>query len=178
MPISMKLKIPEIGSKQLRKGRYSEEGYFYFVTTSSFNKKNILARKDVAKIIFDTINWLEKNNYIDCYFIIIMPNHLHLVFQLFTKKTLSEVIKSLKGFTGRKIKENLKLDTPVWQDQFYDHLIRKDENLVGIMKYCLYNPVRRGLVENPLDYPYWKCKYDIKEQLQETSPDVGNTSWC
>jgi len=159
----MKPKIPETGSRQLRKGRYSQRGYFYFVTTSCFNKQKIFIRDDVVKIIFDTIDWLENNNYIDCYFVIVMPDHLHLVFQLLGTKTLSEVMKSLKGFTGRKIKEKLRLDTPVWQNQFYDHLIRKDEDLLGIMKYCLYNSVRAGLVENPFNYPYWKCKYDLKE---------------
>jgi hypothetical protein len=55
------------------------------------------------------------------------------------------------------------MNTPVWQDQFYDHLIRKNEDLHVIMNYCLYNPVRAGLVEHPLDYPFWKSKFEVED---------------
>ena len=159
----MKPKIPESGSRQLRKGRYSREDYLYFITTSCFNKRKIFITKEIVQVVFDTIDWLEKGKYIDCYFVMVMPDHLHLIFELFNRKSLSEVMKSLKGFTGIKIKERLNLDIPVWQGQFYDHLIRKDESLVEIMEYCLYNPVRKGLAQTPFDYPYWKCRYNLKE---------------
>ncbi len=90
-----------------------------------------------------------------------MPEHSHLVFQLIGDKTLSEVMKSLKQFTGRKIKQNMKLENPVWQEEYYDHFIRKDEDLLEIINYCWYNPVRAELVDTPDKYPYWKSKYDL-----------------
>jgi len=163
MPISKKSRIPERGSKQLRKHRHSQQENFYFITTSCFNKQKLFITKDAVQSVFDCIKWLEKEKCMDCYFAILMSDHLHLIFQLLGRKTVSEVMKGLKGFTGRKIKCLLKLNTPVWQDQFYDHLIRKDEDLVEIMKYCLYNPVWAGLVENPFDYPHWKSKFDLGE---------------
>ncbi|MDO9575927.1 MAG: transposase [bacterium] len=156
-------KFPERGSKQLRQGRFSQKGQLYFITSSCFNKQKLFVREDVVQIVFDSIDWLEKKGYIDTYFVIVMPDHLHMIFQLVSRKSLSEVMKSMKGFTGRKIKEKTQLEVPVWQEQFYDHLIRKDESLIETMRYCLYNPVRAGLVENPFDYPYWKCKYNLKE---------------
>lgn len=65
------------------------------------------------QIVFDAIDWLEKGKCIDCHFVILMPDHLHLVFQLTGDKKLSEVMKSLKGFTGRKIKQYLSSNNPV-----------------------------------------------------------------
>ena len=50
----------------------------------------------------------------------------------------------------------------VWQDQFYDHLIRKDESLIDIIKYCWYNPIRKRLVEKPENYPLWISKYELE----------------
>ena len=160
MPIR---KRPQKGSRQLRKHRNSRSGEVYFITTSCFNKQKIFLSKKNVQIIFDTIDWLEQGKYIDCYFTMVMPDHLHVVFQLLDKKTLSEVMKSLKGFTGKNIKELLKLNTPIWQEQFRDHLIRDDKGLIEIMKYCLYNPVRAGLVQNPCDYPYWTSKFYLGE---------------
>ncbi len=163
MPISRKKKIPEKGYRQLRKHRYSQRGYFYFVTTRCFDNKKLFAKKDAVQIVFDTLDWLEQHKYIECYFAILMPDHLHLVFQLVGNKTLSEVMKSLKGFAGRKLKHHMGLDNPIWQEQFYDHTIREDEDLIEIIKYCLHNPVRAGLVEDPFDYPFWRSKIDLHE---------------
>lgn len=145
MPISPKREVPNRGYRQLRKHRHSQRDHFYFITTCSFNKQKLFVRKIATQVVFDTIDWLEKEKRINCYFAILMPDHLHLIFQLLEKKSLSEVMKSLKGFTERKLKGHLGLNTPVWQNQFYDHLIREDEDLIDIMKYCFYNPVRRGL---------------------------------
>ncbi len=109
----------------------------------------------------------------ECRFVILMPDHLHLVFQLTGEKTLSQVIKSLKGFTGRKIKRHLSLNRPVWQEQFYDHAIREDEDLIEIVKYCMLNPVQEGLVENPLDYPHWRSKLELCYWLVQGSFQIG-----
>jgi len=91
-----------------------------------------------------------------------MPDHVHLVFQLLGNKTLSEVMKSLKQFTGRKIRQKMRLVNPVWQEQYYDHLIRKKESLFEIIRYCWYNPVRAEIVDTPKEYPYWRSKYDLE----------------
>jgi hypothetical protein len=40
------------------------------------------------------------------------------------------------------------------QRSFYDHLIRKEEDLRQIAEYILNNPVRKGLVQRCEDYPY------------------------
>lgn len=41
-----------------------------------------------------------------------------------------------------------------WQKDFYDHILRKDEDVKKHVMYILNNPVRRGIVENWKDYPY------------------------
>lgn len=41
-----------------------------------------------------------------------------------------------------------------WQKDFYDHIIRDDEDLGAQIRYVAENPVRRGLVTNWRDYPY------------------------
>jgi REP element-mobilizing transposase RayT len=48
-----------------------------------------------------------------------------------------------EGFTGM-----------VWQRSFYDHPLRKDEDLLKVAEYIIYNPVRKGLVEDWRDYPF------------------------
>jgi REP element-mobilizing transposase RayT len=40
----------------------------------------------------------------------------------------------------------------IWQISFYDHFLRKDEDLRQVANYIVENPVRKGLVDNWRDY--------------------------
>ena len=96
-----------------------------------------------------------------------MPDHIHTVFKLEQGQTLSRIMMSFKGYTGRKIKQLItSVDqqqdpSHIWQDQYYDHSIRKNESYQEIIKYCLYNPVRKSLVNKPQEYPFWWCRYEL-----------------
>jgi REP element-mobilizing transposase RayT len=158
----MKIRIPEKGSKELRKGRFSQKEAFYFVTTSCCRKQKLFLDKENVQIFLDALDWIVGKKHIDLHFCIVMPDHVHLVFQLTGDKALAEVVKTLKQFTGRRIKQRIGTEDSVWQEQYYDHLIRKDESLSKIIEYCWYNPVRAGIVDSPKEYPYWKSKYDLE----------------
>ena len=43
---------------------------------------------------------------------------------------------------------------PLWQPEFFDHLLRSDESLREKIAYVHNNPVRAGLVKDPKDWPY------------------------
>ena len=43
---------------------------------------------------------------------------------------------------------------PLWQEGYYDRVLRKDEDLRTVARYLLNNPIRAGLVTKPIDYPY------------------------
>jgi putative transposase len=42
----------------------------------------------------------------------------------------------------------------LWQESFYDHVIRNKKEFVQRLNYVKYNPVRVGLAEKPEDYKY------------------------
>ena len=37
-----------------------------------------------------------------------------------------------------------------------------DGEIDKIIRYCYENPVRKGLVAQPKDYPYWRCKFEME----------------
>ena len=86
-----------------------------------------------------------------------MPDHLHFVAQL-RSASLGAVVQSVKGFSSRQINLLLRRKRPLWQSLYYDHAIRTDEVLEDVVLYCLYNPVRAGLVEDFHQYPFWYCR--------------------
>ena len=42
----------------------------------------------------------------------------------------------------------------LWQRSYFEHVLRDEEDTIGVAKYILENPVRAGLVERPEAYPY------------------------
>ncbi|MBK8980991.1 MAG: transposase [Ignavibacteria bacterium] len=83
-----------------------------------------------------------------------MPDHLHLVLQGMNKD--SDVIKSADLFkqkTGYWFGQNMGCSK--WQKDYYDHIIRNNEDLITHIYYILNNPVRAGLTDE------WK-KYKLK----------------
>lgn len=74
---------------------------------------------------------------------------LHWLFQLKQSNTLSKVMQSIKSISAHKI------GMPIWQSGYYDHALRKDEDIQTIVRYIVANPIRAGLVNKVGDYPHW-----------------------
>jgi REP-associated tyrosine transposase len=81
-----------------------------------------------------------------------MPDHQHVIVTGTSQQSDTlRFIKMYKQKTGYWLSRNL---AAAWQKDFYDHVIRKEENLISIARYILDNPVRKGLVAHWDDYPF------------------------
>ncbi len=62
---------------------------------------------------------------------------------------LPEIVRALKTFSSRKI--NLVRNTPgvpVWQRNYYEHVVRNEKELRSIQEYIINNPLQWELDEN------------------------------
>lgn len=82
-----------------------------------------------------------------------MPDHLHLILRGDSSDAdTRQTIIAFKQLSGYWLKQNR---PPVsWQKDFYDHIIRRDEDLGAQIRYIAANPVRKGLVEDWQKYPH------------------------
>ena len=119
----------------------------------------LLATEDAALVVLDCLDWLDRRGPIDLHGSIVMPDHFHFVAGL-REQPLERVMHSLKSFTAHHINGLLGREGEVWQDGFHDHAMRCDESVHDAVMYCLGNPIRRGLVQDFHDYPYWRCRWD------------------
>jgi len=67
---------------------------------------------------------------------------------------LSDILKGIKGASARIVNQALQTCGPLWQEESFDHVIRSDESLAQRIDYIRQNPVRRGLVRMPEEYPW------------------------
>jgi REP element-mobilizing transposase RayT len=97
---------------------------------------------------------------------VIMPNHVHGIIVITGAgleqkdraglepaptgtRILPEIVRQLKTFSARRI--NKKRGTPglpVWQRNYYEHIIRDEEDLTRIREYIVNNPVNWQTDEN------------------------------
>ena len=53
----------------------------------------------------------------------------------------------------------------LWQRNFFDRTIRKNEDIPALIAYIVNNPVRARLVIEPADYPHWGSQVYTREEI-------------
>jgi REP element-mobilizing transposase RayT len=93
---------------------------------------------------------------------VVMPDHVHLILTLLLDLkssfmfSLHKILRSIKSYSARRINERLRCGT-VWQEESFDRVLRSSESLDAKIAYVMENPVRKGLVSVPEDYPWlWR----------------------
>ena len=88
---------------------------------------------------------------------VVMPDHLHFFCmsdQQPDSARLSDFIRGFKQWTAKGILRAAGLSAPLWQKQFFDHVLRSSESYELKWRYVCENPVRGGLVDAAEDWPY------------------------
>ena len=76
---------------------------------------------------------------------VVMPNHVHVLTEIFPGWDLPGIMKSWKGFTANEINHRLGRSGPLWQKGYYDRLIRNWEHCGNVVRYIRRNPVKAKL---------------------------------
>lgn len=140
----------------LRKGRHSEPWRAYFVTAVlAEREQRYFAELACARCVVAEMRTLHESGAMHSLAWVIMPDHLHWLFQLGESTTLSALMKGFKARSAQRLNHYLKRHGPLWQKAFYDHAVREEEDVKGIARYIVANPLRAGLVDNIGDYPHW-----------------------
>jgi REP element-mobilizing transposase RayT len=94
---------PPPHSKDLRKGRYSQNNQIYLVTTVTFDRQKIFFDIELGQIILNIIQQKHEQALIDNIAYVLMPDHLHWLFALQNDYTLEKVMQLVKGGSAFQI---------------------------------------------------------------------------
>lgn len=139
----------------LRKGRSSEEGREYFITTVTAGRQPWFERFDLARCLVAEMRRMHDEGAIESLAWALMPDHLHWLFALGPRCTLAQTLNRFKGRSARAINRRLARTGPLWQPAYHDHALRAEEDRREIARYIVANPLRAGLVQKLGDYPHW-----------------------
>ncbi len=103
---------------------------------------------------------------------VVMPDHAHLILTPLVDvqgrqiHSLIEIMRNIKSASAHLVNRQLRRRGPVWQEESFDHVLRSPESLDVKIDYILQNPVRKGLVRNPRDYPWaWQREEKPKAEM-------------
>ena len=106
--------------------------------------------------------------------LVVMPDHVHLVFTPLHDRSgqpygLPEIMNGIKGASSHSVNKALGRKRHVWQAESFDHILRRNENIEEKIEYIFQNPVRKGLVSRPEDYP-WRWEEPVAQPPSAEHP--------
>ena len=104
----------------------------YFITTCTVERRAILACKEIAESLID--EWRCRAEL--------------------DAKELPLFMQKWKQWTSKRAMRELKLDARLWQEEFFDHLLRSGESYSQKWDYVKENPARAGLVDRSDAWPW------------------------
>jgi putative transposase len=105
-----------------------------------------------AEVIRGTLHYFQTNNIWNIYEYAIMPNHIHLLFDI-TDGNLWDTVDNFKSFTGKECNKVLnRVGKIFWQREWFDHWTRTHQEFEGLIEYIQQNPVKARLAK---DYHQW-----------------------
>ena len=142
------------GHHRLRRGRWSETGRFYLVTTATRNRQAFFGEWAIAaaaaRAMASRKAW--PTSGLLCW--VLMPDHWHGVVEL-GPESLELAIGRAKAVVSRDVGRVLGRALSLWDPCFHDRALRRDESVRRVARYVIANPLRAGLVRQIGDYPFW-----------------------
>jgi putative transposase len=141
-----------------------------FFTATCLNWNHLLSTKTHKDIIMDSLQFLVRENRIHLFAYVIMPNHIHLLWEKQAMWYEKNIQLMFMKFTAQQIKFRM-LDNHdrdiykytctqsdrqfqfwerrPWRAQINNRFVAEQK-----LEYIHWNPVKAGLSETPEEYPY------------------------
>lgn len=147
-----------MSNSNLRKGRHSAAGNVYLLTSNTLGRDPIFRDWRTGRLLVNELRKAQADGVVKSLAWVIMPDHFHWLVQL-ESGTLFALMRQVKSRSTMVINRYLNRSGALWQKNFHDRAIRKDEDLKSVARYVLANPLRGRLVKRLADYPLWDATW-------------------
>lgn len=111
----------------------------------------VLRDRACAAVVADAFHFYDGDRF-DLASFVVMPNHVHAVFQLRGEHQIERVLGSLKSYTALQINRKLARQGPLWQQENWDHVLRGVTDFFRCLAYIQDNPGKAGLPPDTFVY--------------------------
>ena len=83
---------------------------------------------------------------------VIMPDHVHLLVRPYDRYLLHDLVHSWKSFTAYTLQRQCGRQGKIWQEDYFDRIIRDEAEFLEKTQYILNNPLKIQLPVS--EYPW------------------------
>jgi len=124
------------------------QGARHFITINGRERyKCMLTDPHVADMLINGAIKYEQLGHWFVHLLVIMPDHIHAILTFNLDQGIRKTVSSWKGYQA-------KICGVRWQSDFFEHRLRNDDEYAEKACYMRMNPVRKGLVSTPEQWPY------------------------
>jgi putative transposase len=138
----------------LRLERIQEAGDLHFVTFSCWHRLGYLSSGGARDLFEEALGRISYCHGFDVVGYVVMPEHVHLLVSEPADELLAVGLQALKISVAKRAGER-----PFWQARYYDFNVFRAAKQDEKLRYMHANPVKRGLVEKPDDWPWSSFRY-------------------
>lgn len=163
-----KIRQPRLMSRYRR--MFVPGGTYFFTVTLAERGSDLLIRE--IEVLRSAYASVAAEHPIKCDAMVVLPDHIHAVWTLppgdadFSvrwkkiKATFSWHCPQVVDLSQSKARKG---ERGIWQRRFWEHFIRDEADFAAHVEYCHFNPVKHGLVDQAVDWPYSTVHRAVKE---------------
>lgn len=122
--------------------------HLYFVTSVTHERQKFFLDEQNCRILIDNLKFYRNKLGFKLIAYVIMPDHFHAIIQVPENLNISTIMHDIKRFSSIQInKSSKRIGEPVWQEGFFEHIIRDEKDFRVRLDYIHKNPLTAGLVE-------------------------------
>ena len=161
--------------------RYYTPNSIVFITVVTNHRYPYLKDDKVKDIFWGTLHEIQTTSPFNLLAYTIIPDHFHWLMAIPDGSTqFSQIIKRIKRNTTMKYKSQAKIsgEFHLWQNRYWDHVIRDEDDLQHHFDYIHWNPVKHGYVDDPefwheSSFEFWVRKGIYQPGWKHTGDDKG-----
>ena len=124
-------------------------GAIYFLTWR-LARDQIELTPDERNFVSQTLHHFQNVRY-ELISYVIMNDHIHVLFQPMNDESIPRIIHSWKSFTANGLQRHYGRIGAVWQEEYFDRIIRTEKQFYRTVRYILNNPQKRWQTQ---EYPW------------------------
>jgi putative transposase len=124
-----------------------------FVTICCDHRAPYLRDETTAQLVLSLLLKCAASHSYRLHAYCLMPDHLHiLVAGADDRCDLLEFIRLFKQRTAFQFRKSRRV--ALWEQSYYDHILRRVDQIEDVACYIWWNPVRKQLCARPQEFPY------------------------
>lgn len=118
------------------------------------NRQAIFFADEDYTVYLDKLKDFSEKYQVKVHAYVLMTNHVHLLVSTEHEGAISKMMQSIGRYYVLYINKTYQRTGTLWEGRYKSTLVDSDNYLLTLMRYIEMNPVRAGMVDHPVDYPW------------------------